>query len=172
LMRHSEGQGGRSNWTGRSAMRLLIAAVALPLAFDVSAEGPGAQPPVRVVSMNVCTDQLAMLLAAPGQLVSISHIAADPGSSALAAEAGHYRLNYGLAEDIFLMKPDLVVTGTFSTTATAPMLQRLGVRVERFPPDTSFDVARQNIRRMGILLGQEGRAEEMVAALDEGLRLL
>src|SRR5690606_34102306 len=143
-----------------------------PLAFAASAEGPGEQSPARVVSMNVCTDQMAMLLAAPGQLVSISHIAADPGSSALAAEAGRYRLNHGLAEEIFLMRPDLVLAGTFSTTATASMLQRLGVRVERFSPDTSFDAVRQNIRRMGTLLDQDARAEEMVAALDEGLGLL
>lgn len=126
--------------------------------------------PARVVSMNVCTDQLAMLLAAPGQLLSVSHVATDPGSSALVAEAGRYRLNHGLAEEIFLMEPDLVVTGSFTTMATASMLRRLGFRVEEFAPETSFDDVRENILRMGALLGRQERAQEMAAALDEGLR--
>lgn len=129
-----------------------------------------ADAPARVVSMNVCTDQLVMLLAAPGQLASVSHLATDPGSSALVAEAARYQQNHGLAEEIFLMEPDLVVTGTFTTAATASMLRRLGFRVEEFAPETSFDDVRENILRMGVLLGRQERAEEMAAALDEGLR--
>ena len=42
------------------------------------------EAPARVVSMNLCTDQLAMLLAAPGQLLSVSKLARDPMSSAMA----------------------------------------------------------------------------------------
>lgn len=79
---------------------------------------PAAEPPARVVSMNVCTDQLAMLVARPGQLHSVSWLAADPAMSVLANEAEGLRLNRGLAEEIFLMKPDLVIAGTFSTRAT------------------------------------------------------
>mgnify|MGYP006999250795 CR=1 FL=1 len=48
---------------------------------------PPATPPARVVSMNLCTDQLAMALAAPGQLISVSYIARDPRASAMAEEA-------------------------------------------------------------------------------------
>ena len=131
-----------------------------------------AEPPQRVVSMNVCTDQLAMLLAAPGQLVSVSHLAIDPDSSVLVKEAADYRLNHGLAEEIFLMEPDLVLAGTFTTAATVSMLERLGFRIERFALETSFDDVRQNILRMGTLLSQEDQAIEMVETLDEGLRQL
>jgi iron complex transport system substrate-binding protein len=46
-------------------MRALIAACGLLALFAA----PAAAAPARVVSMNLCTDQLAMLLAAPGQLV-------------------------------------------------------------------------------------------------------
>lgn len=145
-------------------MGLALAGLAAALPASAS------DAPARVVSMNVCTDQLAMLLAAPGQLASVSHLATDRGSSALAEEAARYRRNHGLAEEIFLMEPDLVVTGTFTTAATASMLRRLGFRVEEFAPETSFDDVRENILRMGKLLGRQERAEEMAAALDEGLR--
>jgi hypothetical protein len=51
------------------------------------AEPPAASAPERVVSINLCTDQPPMMFAAPGQLVSASHLATDPRSSAMAEEA-------------------------------------------------------------------------------------
>ena len=51
------------------------------------AEPPAASAPERVVSIDPCTDQLALMLAAPGQLVSVRHLATDPRSSAMAEEA-------------------------------------------------------------------------------------
>lgn len=149
-----------------------VCAAALALSLATTASIFAASSPQRVVSINVCTDQLAMLLAWPGQLVSVSHLAVDPDSSALVEEAASYQLNHGLAEEVFLMEPDLVLAGTFTTTATVSMLERLGFRVERFALETSFDDVRANILRMGALLGQEERANEMVAELDDGLRQL
>ena len=52
--------------------------------------GPGvafSEAPGRVVSMNLCTGQLAMMLAAPGQLHSGTYLAIDPRASAMAEEA-------------------------------------------------------------------------------------
>lgn len=149
-----------------------LCAAALALAFFAPLTVLAEKPPRRVVSMNVCTDQLAMLLAAPGQLLSVSFLASDPGSSALAAQAPRYRPNHGLAEEIFLMEPDLVITGTYTTQVAVSMLERLGFRVEKFAFETSFDDVRKNIRRMGALLGQEQRADDMVETLDAGLQQL
>lgn len=131
-----------------------------------------ADAPQRVVSMNVCTDQLVMLVAAPGQLYSVSYLATQPGASAMVEEAKNYPVNHGLAEEIFLMKPDLVVAGTYTTRATVSMLRRLGYEVEEFAPETSFEDVRINIRRMGVLLGQQERANGLIADLDNGLEKL
>jgi iron complex transport system substrate-binding protein len=133
---------------------------------------PAAEPPTRVVSMNVCTDQLAMLIARPGQLHSVSWLAADPTISVLAADTGGLVLNHGLAEQIFLMKPDMVIAGTFSTRATVALLNRLGFRVEEFEPAASFDDIRANITRMGDLLGNPGRAADLIARFDADLAAL
>lgn len=122
--------------------------------------------PKRVVSMNVCTDQLAMLVARPGQLHSVSYLASDPGTSAMAKEATAYAVNHGLAEEIFLMKPDLVLAGTYTTRTTVSLLRRLGFRVEEFQPEASFDEVRANLRRMGSLLGNPARAEALIAGMD------
>ena len=151
--------------------RHVIAAFAAA-AFVLAGEAAHAEPPRRVVSMNVCTDQLAMLIAGEGQLHAVSYLAGDPGTSAMADEAGRYAVNHGLAEEIFLMQPDLVLAGTFTTRATVELLRRLGFRVEEFAPESSFADVRANITRMGTLLGREARAAELVGELDAGLEAL
>lgn len=125
--------------------------------------------PARVVSINLCTDQMAMLLAGNGQLVSVSNLSADPAVSAMAEEARGYRLNHGLAEEVFLMKPDLVLAGSYTTRETVDLLKRLGIPVAEFDPETSLDDVRENLLRMGHLLGREDAAGRLVADMDETL---
>ncbi|PWE33263.1 ABC transporter substrate-binding protein [Maritimibacter sp. 55A14] len=155
-----------------SARRSDLCALLAALGFWLGAALPAAAAPERVVSMNLCTDQMAMLLAAPGQLVSVSHLAADPMSSAMADAARAYPLNRGQAERIFLMKPDLVLAGSYTAQASVDMLRRLGIRVEVFPPETSFADARAHLRRMGRLLEREAEAAAMIADFDARLAAL
>ncbi len=145
-------------------MRRLIAAAALVLAGPALAGAPG-----RVVSMNLCTDQLALILAAPGQLVSVSDWAIRPTASNLAEEAARLTVNAGSAEQIFLMKPDLVLAGTFTNRVSVDMLRRLGVRVETFAPARSTAEVAQTLRRLGAVLGREEAAEAAVSAFEAAL---
>lgn len=144
-------------------------AAALALAVAAAAAPTAADPPARVVSTNLCTDQLAMLVAAPGQLVSVSAVARDPVASAMAREAAAYPVNHGTAEEILLLAPDLVLAGAYGRPDTRAMLDRLGIRVEAFPIEASFDDVRANLARMGAALGREARAAELVAAMDAAL---
>lgn len=141
--------------------RVALLAVTMAWAAPQAAATPG-----RVVSMNVCTDQLAMLLARPGQIVSVSYLARDPGTSVLAEEAAAIPVNHGLAEEIFLLSPDLVLAGTYTTRTTVSLLRRLHAPVEEFPPESTMEDIRQNLLRMGRLLGSEERARELVAEFD------
>lgn len=127
------------------------------------------ETPDRVVSMNLCTDQLLLILADPGQIASLSYMAADPANSAMPAAAAPYPANHGRAEEIFLFRPDLVLASTWSSPGTLSMLDRLGLRVEAFPAGVTMAELRDNIRRMGTLLGQEARAEAVLAAFDARL---
>lgn len=153
--------------TRPGAFALMAALVAA--ALTSSPVSAGEDGPRRVVSMNVCTDQLAILIAGEGQLHSVSYLAFLPEASALAAEASRFARNHGLAEEIFLMRPDLVIAGTYTTRPTVDMLRRLGFPVEEFAPESSFDDVRANMIRMGDLLGRQKRAADLVAALDRGL---
>jgi iron complex transport system substrate-binding protein len=140
-----------------------------------AAPGPAQQtegPPTRVVSMNLCTDQLAMLIAAPGQLRSVSHLATDPSASAMAEEALDHDINHGLAEEIYLMRPDLVIAGSFSNRATLDMLRRLEIPLAVFEPAYGLDEVRDRMRQMGEVLGQQDRAEMLIADYDARLAAL
>lgn len=155
---------------GRSAIiafGLVLWALSAPLAPALAQE-----PPRRVVSMNVCTDQLAMLVAGEGQLHSVSFLASDPDTSVMAKEAGKYAVNHGLAEEIFMMQPDLVLAGAYTAQPAVNMLRRLGFRVELFDPETSFDDIRANLHRMGELLGHPERAAQLIEDMDRQLAAL
>lgn len=122
--------------------------------------------PLRVVSVNLCTDQLAMLLAAPGQLVSVSHLASEPQSSSMAAAAAAYPMNRGQAEQVFLLRPDLVLAGTYTSLASVTLLRQLGIEVLQLPPANSLADAAAQIRTIGAALGQTDKAEAMATALE------
>lgn len=148
---------------------------ALALAAGVASGAAGvavadaAHPPGRVVSMNVCTDQLALLIAAPGQIVALSPLATDPEMSALAPRAKGLPQTSGGAEDIYLRAPDLVLADVWSDPGTLAMLARLGVRVEQFSPGVSVPDIRAKILRMGKVLGREAEAAGVLADFDAGL---
>ena len=148
-------------------MAALASAAALLVAGSADAEAP-----TRVVSMNLCTDQLAMLLADEGQLLSVSHIAFDPLASPMVEAAAAYEKNHGQAEEIFAMRPDLVLAGVYSDPYTVGLLRRLGVDVVQFPLETDFDGIRANMLKMGEVLGQVDAAQRLVAQFDADLAAL
>jgi len=146
--------------------------IPLAAALALWAGAAVAAPPERVVSMNLCTDQLAMLMADPGQLVSISHLALDPLSSAMVEEARAYPINRGGAEQIYLMHPDLVLAGTYTARAAVDLLRSLGVEVVEIPPaDRLSDVA-QHMRVIGAALGHPDRGEAMARDFEARLAAL
>ena len=143
------------------AARALVAGAAVALAGPVWADAPE-----RVVSINLCTDQLAMLLAGQGQLHSVSRIASDRNVSPMADEAARYLTNYGQAEEVYMMQPDLVLAGRFTPAATVEMLEGLGIEVVIFDITKSIDGVREQILKMGEVLHREEAAAALLAEFD------
>lgn len=166
---------GRAVWHVKTMLTAIVLATGLPTPGDLRAEEAKArtisesQAPARVVSMNLCTDQLAMLVAAPGQIVALSRLSRDPKSSAMAEQAHQYPSHASGAEEVFWLKPDLVLAGTYTARPAIRMLQRLGTRVETFPIEERLDQIPEHLRRMGALLGQQERAEALIAEFEAGL---
>lgn len=127
------------------------------------------EAPSRIVSINLCTDQMAALLAAPGQLVSVSNVALDPLVSPVADEVRDIPVNYGRAEEVWLLRPDLVLAGEFTPEPVVAMLRRFGVEVIRFPAERRLEDISVNLRQMGAALGREAAAERVIAAYEKRL---
>ena len=134
----------------------------------VAAMPPSLAAP-RVASINVCTDQLLLSLADAGQIVGLSPYARDEWQSWAAAEARKAPLLSGGAEDILMLKPDVVVASLFDKRETRELLRRNGVNlVEVALPRTLAEVKAQ-IRRMGEITGHADRAEAEIARLDAAM---
>ncbi len=149
------------------SLAIITTALLLGGAVPVSADAPE-----RVVSLNLCTDQLAMMLAAPGQLKSISYIARDRRASAMTEEAAHYPINHGRAEEIYLLNPDLVLAGTYSPRATVNMLRRLDIPVHVMKPALTLDAISDRITEIGRALGREEAAAALRAGFEADLAAL
>lgn len=129
-----------------------------------------ADPPQRIVSLNLCTDQMLMLLVEPSRIASVSFLAQQPDSSVMSAEAAALKVNYGRAEEVFVAHPDLVLAGTFTSQATVSILERLGKRVEQFEPANSLQDMRTQLLRLGDLVGERDKAEALIAEFDRELQ--
>jgi iron complex transport system substrate-binding protein len=147
-------------------MREGCAAVAVLVFSLIAMPGAHAQAKPRVASINVCTDQLLLALADPQQIVGLSPYSRDPARSWAAAEASRYPKLSGEAEDVLVLKPDVVVAGRFTKRATRELLKAEGFRVEEFDAVRSVDDTKRQIMQMGQIVGHPDRAAAAVAGID------
>lgn len=134
----------------------------------VAAPAYAADPP-RVASINLCTDQLVMTLADPGQILGLSPYSRDTARSWAAAEAKKFPRLSGEAEDVLALKPDIVVAGRYTKRATRELLKQQGLRVVEFDIAKSIDDVKNQMRRMGNLVGHPDHAEVQIARLDAAI---
>jgi ABC-type Fe3+-hydroxamate transport system substrate-binding protein len=131
-----------------------------------------ADPPRRVVSFNICADQLVVALADPAQIAGLSPYATDPMLSAVAQEARAFRRIPWHAESVLPLDPDLVLVGPRDRSVTRRLLGQLGFRVVQVDFVGTIAAAREQIRVVADLLGQPGRGEALLARLDGARRRL
>jgi len=146
-----------------------VAFCLLALLLASSPAGAETQAPQRIVSLNLCTDQLLMMLAQPDRIAAVSYHAINPDTSNLAEQALQLPITSTLAEDVITLKPDLVIAGTFTTRPTINLLQRLGVRVLEVPPANSVAEIRSNVTMIANAVGERRRGEEIIAQFDAEL---
>lgn len=139
-----------------SVLRLLaLLLCALPLL---------AARPQRVVSQAVGTDELLLALADPGQIAALSHISHDAEFSPVAAEARRFpAIKDSDAESVLSFRPDLVLAASFTRPETLALLKRAGVRLVVMDHFDSLEDVFFSIRILGHELGQEARAEALIA---------
>jgi iron complex transport system substrate-binding protein len=150
----------------REGLRTMSAAIVI--AFLIAGFGTVARAAElpRFASINLCTDQLLMALADPEQIVGLSPYARDPVRSWNVAKASQFPLLSGEAEDVLVLKPDIVVSGRYTKRATRELLKQQGLRVVEFSAARSLDDVKAQLRQMGDLVQHPDRAAAEIKRLD------
>lgn len=141
-------------------MRYLIAALSLLCAF------PAASKPTRIVTTNVCADQLALVLADRRNIVSVSRMAIEPQISNFADAARHIPVNGARAEEIVELKPDLVLGDIHTGVRAARLAETLGVQIHMIGVGASLAEVRQIILDTAKVLGEVERGAALAAEMD------
>jgi iron complex transport system substrate-binding protein len=149
---------------GRLAGRVL-AGVALAIASCAPAFA--ADPPRRIVSFNVCADQLVLALADPDQIVGLSPYAADPTISTEVDKARDFPRLGWQAESVIPLNPDMVLVGfEWDRSLTQRILRALGFRVHSVGVAPDLAAAYAQIRDTAALLGHPERGEVLIAQIE------
>lgn len=126
--------------------------------------------PQRIASLNLCTDQLLLMLVPRARIVSVSDWAAKPESSYMAAAAQGIPTNSGSVEGVLPLDPDLILAGPFSDIGMVQALRRLGYRVEVLAIPRNLHEARDYIVQFGQLVGSETAARNLIATMEARLQ--
>jgi iron complex transport system substrate-binding protein len=144
----------------RAALAVALLLVLVPAA---SARAAG-----RVVSLNLCTDQLLVLLA-PEKVVALSPLASDPALSFVATQAARLPVVRPAAEAVLRLHPDLVLAARWGAQTALALIEAAGITVERLDLPQDFPAIRRQVRSVAALLGVPERGQALVATMDATL---
>ena len=125
--------------------------------------------PQRIVSLDLCTDQLLLELAPRERIAAITHLAGDASVSAIPGKAKGIPTTRGAAEDVLSYDPDLVLAGPFGVSATVALLRRLHRHVVIVPLPQDLAGVRTSIATVAAAIGAVERGEAMLKAFDRRL---
>jgi len=130
-----------------------------------ASQTPAANLP-RIVSMNVCSDQLLLSLADPEQILGLSRFSRDAWVS---GDTRRYPKLSGGAEDVLVLKPDIVVASLFDKRSTRELLKAKGLHLAELSVPRTLDEVKDQIRELGDITGHRERATQQIAQLDAAL---
>ena len=152
-------------------IRLLasLAVIAIAGAAAWASAGTAERPapndrPRRIVSLNLCTDQLVLALADRDQIAGLSRNAASSTMSAEAARARGLRILGSSAEEILQIQPDLILGMPARRSAIGFLGSRRYRTVDIKPADTLSDIF-ASIRTAAAAVGHPERGEALIARM-------
>jgi iron complex transport system substrate-binding protein len=127
---------------------------------------------MHVMSLNLCTDGLLLDLVPIERIASVTYLARSRSNAYQWSAAAKVPINHGLAEEVLAERPDLVMAGTYTPTATRALLRKAGTPLLEVPQANSFDDIRKVTRNVAHALGEDERAQELIARMDATLSAL
>jgi len=125
----------------------------------------------HVISLNLCTDQMLVLLA-PEKIAALSPLSRDPALSFVAPQAEQLPVVRASAEAVLRLHPDLIIAAPYGAQTTLALLQQEHVPVLRIALAQDFAGIRQMTRLLASTLGVPQRGETLLIAMDALLEAL
>ncbi|HEX8239241.1 MAG TPA: hypothetical protein VF574_05810 [Allosphingosinicella sp.] len=142
-------------------MRAFAFAFAISLALAGAAEAA----PRRVASLNLCTDELLLMLGDPAQIASVTHLAQQPAETRLWQSARRYRSNDGSLVSVAGLRPDLVLTMGGGARDRGRIAGRLGIRILDLPYPQSLADIEAGVRTVSAALGRGPAGAALLARI-------
>lgn len=125
-----------------------------------------AEPPQRIVSLNLVSDIVLLDLVEPGRIAALSHVAAHPHLSLVHERASDFPSVRGGAEEVLALRPGLVIGARWGQGPVLDMARRLGVPTFEIPLADSYAGIREMILGLAGAVGEPGRGRDLLARLD------
>jgi iron complex transport system substrate-binding protein len=129
-----------------------------------AAKAPAA--PQRIVSINLCADQLVLALADREQIAGLTINAADREMSGEAAKARGLPLLGNSAEQILAIEPDLIVGMPATGSGPLAALPAADYRLVDLDLADRLEGVYATIRQTAAAVGHPGRGEALVARME------
>lgn len=148
-----------------------VASPSLPTAAPGSgAPSALAHASASIASINPCTDAILAEVARPEQIAALSAYSSDPASASMdVAVARRFPATSGTAEELIVLRPRVVVGGTFTPPATRAALAAMGIRLVEIPIAATVEDSKAQIRQIAALAGNPARGEALVARIDAAI---
>ncbi|MFC0685312.1 ABC transporter substrate-binding protein [Novosphingobium clariflavum] len=125
--------------------------------------------PHRIVSLNLCADQLLVALADREQIAGLTRYASDPEMSAVAAQARRLPVFGGSAEEILAARPDLVVGMPARRNPAIAVLKGQHYPALDLQSANRYEDILVSIRAVARAVGHPERGEAMIARMNADL---
>jgi iron complex transport system substrate-binding protein len=121
--------------------------------------------PQRIVSINLCADQLVLALADRGQIAGLTKNATDVEMSGEAAKAHGVPLLSNSAEQILAIEPDLIIGMPASRSAALRALPRQDYPLLDLATANTLDEIYTSVRETAAAVGHPERGSALIARM-------
>ena len=160
---------GRVNGTLPLVLALLLGGAGALWAASPAMPTKRPAVPQRIVSINLCADQLVLALADRGQIAGLTKNATDTEMSGEAAKAQGIPLLSNSAEQILAIEPDLIIGMPASRSAALRALPSQSYPLIDLATANTLDEIHMSIRQTAAAVGHPDRGTRLIAQMEEEL---
>ncbi|MDQ0189095.1 ABC transporter substrate-binding protein [Alicyclobacillus cycloheptanicus] len=127
--------------------------------------------PTHIASTTEGTDEILSGLVPKSEIALVTTDATQPEYSNIVSFAkGIPAIGNVTAEQVIAVHPDLVLMASYNTPGVVNQIEQAGIPVYEFTNFNSIDDIEKNIKVLGTLVGEEGKADQLVSMMEQKIQ--